>query len=179
VLVHSEEIHTADLYIGLLIDRSGSMSGQKLESAKAFGTLLCESAKGLRGIQGHVHAFDDNTWYPLGDFESNNIASLSSGGANNDAGALLRAAELALQSKKRQKLLIMISDGSPTECSVESLKKLVEILGREHSILCAQVAVETLSDIAFPHYVDLSQFRFGDAVQRFGNLLIRLTQTIV
>ncbi len=176
VLVHSEEIHTADLYIGLLIDRSGSMSGDKLESAKAFGTLLCESAKGLRGIQGHVHAFDDNTWYPLGDFESNNIASLSSGGANNDAGALLRAAELALQSKKRQKLLIMISDGSPTECSVESLKKLVEILGREHGILCAQAAVEALPEIAFPHYVDLSQYRFGDAVQRFGKLLIRLTQ---
>ncbi|MCB9639392.1 MAG: HEAT repeat domain-containing protein [Myxococcales bacterium] len=179
VLVHSEEIQTADLYIGLLIDRSGSMSGQKLETAKAFGALLCESAKGLRGIQGHVHAFDDNTWYPLGSFEKNTIASLSSGGANNDAGALYRAANLALQSKKRQKLLVMISDGSPTECSVRSLKNLVESLGKEHNILCAQAAVETLPEIAFPHYVDLSKYRLGEAVQRFGKLLIQLTQTAV
>ena len=179
LLVNTKEVQRADLYIGLLIDRSGSMYGQKLETAKAFGTLLCESAKGLRGITGHVHAFDDNTLYPLGSFERNTIASLTSGGANNDAGALFKAAQMALQSGKRRKLLVMISDGSPTECSVESLKELVQVLQDEYGILCAQAAVESLSDVAFPHYVDLSQYAFSKSVQQFGNLLISLTENIV
>ena len=45
------------------------------------------------------------------------IDALTSGGGNNDSGGLLRAAELAEASGRPHRLLVMISDGSPTECT--------------------------------------------------------------
>ena len=175
MLVFAREEISPNAYLGVLIDRSGSMEGEKLERAQAFGALVCESARRLPGIEGHVNAFDDDTWYVLGDFQKNSIASLRSGGRNNDSGALMRAAELALLSRKRNKLIIMISDGAPTECTFESLRNLVVRLGREYGVLCAQVAVDSLEEVAFPHFVDLSRFGAGEAVSRFGKMVMGLT----
>jgi len=176
LLVFSAEEQATDAYIGILIDRSNSMEGEKLERAKAFGALVAESARGIRGLAGHVNAFDHVTFYRLGDFRRNAIAALTAGGGNNDAGALARTAELALQSRKRNKLLIMISDGSPTQCTLESLKNLVADLTSNYGIVCVQAAVEAIEEPAFPHYVDLSNYPFEEAVARFGALVMRLTQ---
>ena len=175
LLVHVHDEYRPDLYMGILIDRSGSMHGEKIERAKAFATLIAESARGLPDIVGHVNAFDDDTFYRLGDFKRPAISNLESGGGNNDAGALHRAATLALQSRKKNRLLIMVSDGSPTECTFESLKALVEKLTRRHGIVCAQAAVESMGEIAFPHFVDLGQDPLDEAVSRFGRMLMRLT----
>ena len=174
VLVHSEEQITPDLYLGILIDSSGSMHGDKLNRAKSFAVLVAESARGIRGIEGHILGFTDSMLFDLGDFQRNAITSLSSGGGNNDAGALQYAANLAIHSRKQHRILVMISDGSPTGCSVESLSKLVRDLTVERNFICAQVAVDALDEIAFPHYVDLSQLGFHEAVARFGRLLLRL-----
>jgi nitric oxide reductase activation protein len=122
-----------------------------------------------------VNAFDDDTFYQLGDFRHCAVAALESDGGNNDAGALHKAAKLALRSGKKHRLIVMISDGSPTECTVEALKALVHKLTRQYGIVCAQVAVETMEAIAFPHFVDLSQYPLDEAVSRFGRLLMRLT----
>ena len=164
-----------DAYVGELIDRSGSMDGHKLELAKAFGVLVAESAKGLPGIEGHVNAFDGDTFYALGDFRRNAIASLSAHDGNNDAGGLAVAADLALRSRKRHKLIVMISDGLPTECTFEALKGLVDRLTHEHAIVCVQVAVDKITSVAFPHHVDLSACAMDEALNRFGRMLIRLT----
>jgi len=175
LLVHSRDEVLANAYVGVLIDRSGSMDGEKIELAKRFAILLAESAKGIRGIEGHVNAFDDDTFYLLGDLQHNAVASLEAGGGNNDAGGLAKAAELAQRSRKQKKLLIMISDGSPTECTFESLSELVERLTRQYGILCAQVAVESMEEIAFPQYVDLSRYSMDEAVARLGTFLMKLT----
>jgi uncharacterized protein YegL len=175
LLVHVRDEYRPDLYLGVLIDRSGSMDGEKIKRAKAFAILLAESARGLPGISGHVNAFDDDTFYQLGDFRHCAVAALESDGGNNDAGALHKAAKLALRSGKKHRLIVMISDGSPTECTVEALKALVHKLTRQYGIVCAQVAVETMEAIAFPHFVDLSQYPLDEAVSRFGRLLMRLT----
>lgn len=151
------------------------MAGERIELAKAFGALVAESAKGLDGIEGHINAFDGDTFYGLGDFQRNAIASLTAGGGNNDSGALARAAELALRSRKRNKLLIMVSDAAPAECTFASLKNLVGRLTREHGIVCAQVAVAEIEEVAFPHHVDLGRYAMDEAVARFGSLLMKLT----
>ena len=41
---------------------------------------------------------------------------------------------------------------------------------------CAQVAVASLSHVAFPNYVDLSKYSMDEAVARFGKMLIQLTR---
>ena len=177
MLIHSREEFSADLYLGVLIDRSGSMCGEKIRKAKAFGALIAESAKGLGSIEGQVNAFDEDTFYRLGNLEHSAVATLQSGGSNNDAGGLSQAAELAIRGGKNNKLIIMISDGLPTDCTFESLKKLVELLTRNHGIVCAQVAVDNIKHVAFPHFVDLSRYTMDEAVAGFGRMIIKLTIT--
>ena len=177
LLVRHDDDLGANAYIGLLIDRSGSMQGEKIALARRFAALLAESAGGVRGLSGHVSAFDDDTFYRLGDFRRNAIARLVSGGGNNDAGGLLRAAQLALQSGRDNRLLVMISDGSPTECSVAALANLVRYLGRRRNVACAQVCVDRVRDRVFPVTLDVRELGMDAAAHEFGRLLVRLTRT--
>jgi hypothetical protein len=176
VLIHTQPAPRPNAYLGILIDRSGSMEGAKMELAKTFGALLAESARGLPGLAGEVNAFDGDTFFRLGDFRQTAVASLTADDGNNDSGALAKAAELALASRKRHKAIVMISDGLPAECTFESLKTLVTKLGREHRIVCVQVAVDSLEQVAFPNYVDLSRYSLQEAVARFVKLLMDLTK---
>ena len=175
LLVSSLHHALPDGYIGILIDSSSSMAGEKMGLAKAFGALVAESAKAIRGLDGHVNAFDDDTFCRLGDFQRNSIATLWAEGRNNDAGALERAADLALLSRRRHKLILMISDGCPTECSVESLEALVDKITDAFGIVCVQVGVEPIPKVVFPNYVDLSKYPMDEAVARFGRLIVKLS----
>lgn len=174
MLVGRQDTDRTDAYIGVLIDRSGSMRGEKIELARRFGALVAESAAGVRRIVGHVSAFDDSTFYELGGLTRNAIASLDSGAGNNDAGGLERAAELARQSGKRNKMIIVVSDGSPTQCTVQALQGLVDKLTRE-GIILAQAAVDQVEHDCFRHAIDLSKEPMDRAVARFGRMLTRLT----
>jgi len=177
VLVNVEERVRPDAYVGLVIDRSGSMSvGERMPLARRFAMLLADSAGGLPGIEGHVSAFDHRFFHRLGDFRRNTIAALEPGGGNNDAGGLQAAANLALASRKSNRLLIMISDGLPTECSVDSLRQLVRRLRTDHDVRCAQVAVAPLQEVCFPEFLDVSSVPPAEAIRRFGRLLERLTR---
>src|SRR5262249_20876391 len=129
-----------DLFLGALIDCSGSMhSGNNIEKAKLFATLLAEAARGLRGVDLRLWGFDDRTIFDCGTALRPAVHDLFPDNGNNDAAALWHAAEVARSSRRRAKLLVMISDGSPTGCSVSALRALVDRLTRKSRILCAQV----------------------------------------
>jgi hypothetical protein len=176
VLIHRREEQLTDLYLAVLIDRSGSMAGEEIERAKRFGTLLAEAARGIRGIDGHVCAFDDQTFDILGDFRRHAIGALEAEGGNNDAGALAAAVNLAEASRRSRRLIVMISDGLPTECTLESLRQQIKNATRR-GYFCAQVAVSPLPSVVFPHFVDLSSLPLKEAVDRFGELLVSLLRT--
>jgi len=176
IMIRRYDAEMANAYLGIVIDKSGSMDGEEMERAKSFATLICESTRGIRGISGDVGAFDDDTYYHLGTLQRCAVSSLQTGGGNNDAGGLARAAERALASGKQHKLLIMISDGSPTECSVEALTDLVQRLQRDYGIVCVQVAVDSIEHEAFPDFVDLTAFDFHEAVARFGQMIRQHTR---
>jgi len=93
-----------------------------------------------------------------------------------DAAALWHVYRIARASRRQAKLLVMISDGLPSECSVAALKALVRRLGR-WGCCAAQVAVQPLQEICFPHYVLLTDQEFDVAVRKFGEVVIRLVGT--
>jgi hypothetical protein len=171
----------ADLFLGLLVDCSGSMQmSNHLEKAKLFGTLLAEAARGLAGIDVRVFGFTDTVIYDAGDADRCSAHSLESTGGNNDAAALWHAAQAARASRRRAKLLVMISDGAPTECTTSALKALVSRLSARMGMCCAQVAVCPLDVKCFPHYVELPEGQeLGESVRKFGAVVTRLVQKAV
>jgi hypothetical protein len=177
VVVGRHTTQAPDLFVGVAIDCSGSMMAEtRMDKAKSFGTLILESARRVAGISAHVVGFTDDIIYDVGEPGDTSITRLEADGGNNDAAGLLHAARFALASMKSRKLLVMISDGYPTECSFESLCRLVEVLDSRHGICCAQVAVDSLDDerIAFPHFTDLTEHTPAGAVAAFGRMIQHL-----
>jgi hypothetical protein len=177
MLIAREIQPCTDLFLGVLIDCSGSMSsGESIEKAKLFGTLLAEAARGNRGVDLRLWGFTDRTIYECGNAVRPAVHDLSPEDGNNDAAALAHAAQAARASRRKARLLVMISDGSPTGCSVAALTALVERLTRRQKFLCAQVAVRPLDDISFPHYVLLEDDQIDESVKRFGTIMMKLVR---
>jgi nitric oxide reductase activation protein len=114
--------------------------------------------------------------YDAGTKADCHVAALEAGGGNNDAGALFHAAEVAMAAPQRAKILIMISDGLPTDCSVAALRNLVTELTRRRGIVCAQVGVIQLEEICFPHYVLIDDDQLDVAVAKFGRMIAELAR---
>lgn len=172
ILIARNPVRRTDLFLGTLIDCSGSMSvGQNLDRAKRFGILVAEAVRHLPGVEARFFGFTDSEIYDAGSATDCQVAALETSGGNNDAAALYHAANVALSSQKRAKVLIMISDGLPTECSVAALKGLVVNLTKRRNIVCAQVAVRKLDEVAFPNYVVLDDSELDVAVAKFGRMI--------
>jgi cobalamin biosynthesis protein CobT len=175
-MLQARELHQeTDLFLGVLIDCSGSMSDRNnIEKAKLFGTLVAEAVRGQPGIDLRIWGFTDRTIYDCGNALRPAVHDLHPDCGNNDAAALWHAALAARASKRRAKLLVMISDGSPTGCSVNALAALVRRLTQRMKILCAQVAVRQIDHVCFPDYILLEEGNMSESVRRFGTIMMRL-----
>ena len=77
------------------------------------------------------------------------------------------------------RLLVMISDGLPTECTALALKGLVQRLTHRLHVCCAQVAVRPLEEICFPHYILLREDDLQASVAEFGQVILRLVRQVM
>ena len=82
---------------------------------------------------------------------------------------------ITVAARTEAKLLVMVSDGSPTECTVAALQALVRRLTGRMGMLCAQVAVRPLDDVCFPHFV-LLEDEADECVRKFGQVMLRLVR---
>lgn len=181
VLVGRETLPAPDLHLGICIDASSSMAAEdRIDRAQAFATLLLESARGIGGVSAHACAFTDSDIYDLGWAGDPSIGGLAPAGGNNDAAGLLYAAQVAVRSLHRHRVLVMISDGYPTGCSLDSLRCLVQRLSAR-GFICAQVLVDALDPelLAFDEVIDLSQNAWNSAVSQFGRGLRRLITRVL
>jgi len=178
ILVARRTVQRADLFLGVVIDCSGSMGqGGSMTRAHLFGALIAEAARGLSGIDARFFGFTDDVIYDAGTADHCAVAELEPEGGNNDAAALWYASRVAMASRRSARLLVMISDGSPTECSVASLRALVSRLTAS-GIACAQVAVQPIEEVCFPDYVLVDDEDLSDAVGRFGRIIVRLVRKV-
>ena len=177
ILVARTPLRRTDLFLGTLIDCSSSMTaGDNIERARRFGVLITEAVRALPGVEARFFGFTDSVIYDAGDARDCGVTGLRADGGNNDAAGLFYAANVAMSSRKRAKVLVMISDGLPTSCSVSALRGLVTTLTRRKGIVCAQVAVRKLEEECFPHYVVLDDSQLDVAVSRFGRMIADLTR---
>ncbi len=175
ILIAREMVPKGDLFIGVAIDCSGSMStGQSIEKAHRFCVTLAEAVKDLRGIDARFFGFTDRRIYDAGDARDCAAAALAPNGGNNDAAGLQHVAKVALASPRRHKLIVMVSDGLPTECTIGALRGLVRQLERRHGLLCAQVAVRPLEEKCFNHYVEIAGDDVAAACVKFSRVVADL-----
>lgn len=174
VMLARKQQKASDLFLAVLVDCSSSMSGERIEHAKRFATLVSEAVRGLPDIDVRNFGFTHEKIIEAGDAIRCGVHGLVADGGNNDAGALWHAAKAALRSKRKAKVLVMISDGAPTSCSVSALKNLVLDLTQRQRMVCAQVAVAPLSDICFPYHVVLNPQNWQESTQRFGKIVAGL-----
>ncbi|QEF97017.1 VWA domain containing CoxE-like protein [Stieleria maiorica] len=180
VLVAREMRYHNDLFLSVVVDCSGSMEfGDNMSKAKLFAAMMAEACRELEGVDLRLFGFTDAEIYDAGDARRPAVAELRPGGGNNDAAALWHAAEVASKSKRSAKVVVMISDGLPTECSTEALKALVARLSRRRDLVCAQVAVQSLEEVCFSHYIELTDADTMVSVQRFGAIVARLVKSIL
>ncbi|HEY6038825.1 MAG TPA: hypothetical protein VIV58_31300, partial [Kofleriaceae bacterium] len=171
ILIARTPQRRTDLFLGVIVDCSGSMSSRdNIGRAKRFAALVAEAVRPLPGVEARFFGFTDSVIYDAGTARDCHVVGLHADGGNNDAAGLFHAANVAMASAKRAKVLVMISDGLPTECSVEALRGLVSTLTRRRGIVCAQVAVHPLEEVCFPSYV-LLDGALEPAVARFGRMI--------
>jgi len=177
ILIARTPVRKTDLFLGTVIDCSGSMSsGNNIERARRFGVLIAEAVRPLAGVDARFFGFTDRKIFDCGGPDDCGVAALQTHGGNNDAGALYHVANVAAASQRRARVVVMISDGLPTECSVAALRGLVQHLSRRRNIMCAQVAVRPLEEVCFPHYVVLDDASPDVAVARFGRIIGELAR---
>ncbi|MEM9828718.1 MAG: hypothetical protein AAF958_19180, partial [Planctomycetota bacterium] len=177
ILISRRREWTNDLFIGVAVDCSGSMSFEdNMEKAQVFAAVIAEAVRGLKGIDARFFGFTDSRIDDAGNADRPAIAALSAGGGNNDAAALAHVADVAFASRRRSRLLVMISDGLPTECSTQALKSLVARLSRMPGTCCAQVAVQQLEEVCFSHYIELTDPDLAKSARRFGQVIAKLIQ---
>jgi hypothetical protein len=180
MLVARQVRYNTDLFIGALVDCSGSMSSdQNIEKARCFAVLLAEACRGLQGVDLRVFGFTDKVIYDAGDAQHCAAAVLEAGGGNNDAAALDHAARAARSSGRKARLLVMISDGLPTECTAQALKNLAIKLSRRENMCVAQVAVRPIEEPCFENFVLLEADDLDASVSRFGATVRRLVQRAI
>lgn len=112
-----------DMAISVLVDHSGSMLGDRIETAMKASMLLYDFARGLDipiSIAGHRsstgYEVDYIMYTDFDDISGNDkyrIAKMSAAGNNRDGMALNIAAGLLDKRPEQVKLLIIISDGRP------------------------------------------------------------------
>lgn len=166
-----------NLALALLIDRSGSMSS-RIEVAQRFAAVVSEAARGLRGLNGFVAAFDCTTFHDLGDLRGDvAIASLTAMGGNNDAAALAEAAERLRLVPGARRVIVLISDGEPTKCSLAALKHVAASTERD-GIWIVHVAIAPLRrEALLPRHIDLSGERDLDRAVEWFSAVIELLAT--
>ena len=118
---------------GILIDESGSMWGEKTETARKTAILLSDILCGVKVhhiIAGHTadcgysHTCDMKLYHDFDEVDGNDkyrLAGITDECGNRDGAAIAYMCEKLLKRPEADKVLIVISDGQPTECGFFSV----------------------------------------------------------
>ncbi|MCB9777602.1 MAG: HEAT repeat domain-containing protein [Alphaproteobacteria bacterium] len=176
VLQRRTRVIDSDLFVGIVVDCSGSMHGARIHRARHMAAVVAEAVRPLDGVDARVFGFTDRIIWDAGSDRRCSAHALEANGGNNDAAGLYHAAQAALASPRSAKLLVMISDGLPTECTTTALKTLVKSLQRRYGMVCAQVAVHSLHEQCFDHYIEVLSDDVDVSVRQFGRVVSRLVR---
>src|SRR4029453_2020698 len=133
IFIDDDTVPNPSVHLEIALDCSSSMNsptqslrpGEKFLLGKKFALILEQAVLNLPGVSAHFWGFTDSTIYDCGVPGEGRVSGLQCGGGNNDAAMLWHMGQSAAKSGKDVKILLMLSDGQPSECSWLALHNLV------------------------------------------------------
>lgn len=177
---------TLDMAIAILVDNSGSMEGERIESAKEAAILLTEVLNQLEIpclVASHSSEGAMNfTIYQ--DFDDTgkakySICRMMPGGDNRDGLALDIAGKMLIKREEKDRLLIIISDGQPNShgyAGSMAKKDIKEVVAgfRRQQIKTLAFAIgddkKQVKDIYGEAFIDISDY------EKFPKMLAKLIE---
>jgi hypothetical protein len=184
VFVDDEPVSKSSLHLEIALDCSSSMNsatqslkpGEKFLLGKIFALLLEQATINLPGVSAHFWGFTHDRIYDCGVPGEGRISGLQCGGGNNDAAMLWHMGQSAAASGKDVKILIMLSDGQPSECSWLSLHNLV-LQFEQEGMIPWNFALDVIQIPAFERFfTDLVGQTMEEAVITMGETLASIAQ---
>ena len=162
-----------NMAISVLVDLSGSMSGERIAAAKRAAILLDDFAAGLHipvSVAGHrinrgFEYFVYTDFDRISKKDKYRLAKMSAGGCNRDGAALEISARRLKERTEQMRLLIIISDGQPNDtdysgkAAEEDIRNIVSKYRREGvEIIAAAIGddKETISRIYGDGFLDIT-----------------------
>jgi hypothetical protein len=179
IFVEDESRNAASLHIEVAVDCSSSMTsenaslkrGEKFKLAKLFALVVEEATRNQRGVSSRLWGFTDTAIYDCGQAGEHRISGLKASGGNNDSAMLFHMGQSAQASGKSVKMLFMLSDGQPSDCSWLSLRNLVLRFEAE-GMVPWHFALDKIKDSAFERYfTDLCGQPLEDAIVTMVGIL--------
>ena len=185
IFVEDERYPRASVHLEVALDCSGSMGsatlslspGEKFRLGKLFAMVLEQAIINLPGVSAHFWGFTSDTIFDCGVAGERKISGLKCGGGNNDAAMLYQMGQSARSSGKDVKILLMLSDGQPSECSWLSLRNLVHKFEQE-GMIPWNFALDVIKTPAFERFfTDLVGQTQDEAVMTMGQILAAIAQS--
>lgn len=139
------KVKESDLAFGIVLDASGSMSGDGIRNGRITMIVLHETLKAL-GINHSIithtshgrhnvileryQAFREDKQYTTR--KNYALCKIEAHTGNCDSGALYYMEQALLRTKNKDKICLIFSDGQPTECTGAELRDQVAHMERNH-----------------------------------------------
>ncbi len=175
---HMETVTERDIdaELHLAIDCSGSMSGDKVRSAKKLAVVFSEAVTALHpACEGHLWAFSSEAIYDFGKPSTNSGFVTIEGEAGNSDTHMLRVVGSQLaKSYKRRKILLVLCDDGPD--NMEEAKKLShQLLARGIIVVHLLVGVHGTPSI-YPF--ELLYTSMDECLAEFGDLIENIIKNL-
>ena len=185
VFVNDDTTPKPSLHIEVALDCSSSMQspteslkpGEKFLLGKFFSLVVEQAVINLPGVSARFWGFTHNAIYDCGKPGEGRMSGLVCGGGNNDAAMLWHMAQSASKSGKDVNILLMLSDGQPSDCSWLSLKNLVVQLEQNPGMVPWNFALDVIEIPAFEQFfTDLVGQSMEEAILTMGETLAAIAR---
>ncbi len=184
IFVEDERYPKASVHLEVALDCSSSMNsatltlsaGEKFRLGKLFAMVLEQAVINLPGVSAHFWGFTSDTIFDCGVAGERRVSGLVCNGGNNDAAMLWKMGQSARDSGKDVKILLMLSDGQPSECSWLALRNLVNKFEQD-GMIPWNFALDVIRTPAFERFfTDLVGQTKDEAVMTMGQILASIAE---
>lgn len=184
IFVDDDTAPKPSVHLEVALDCSSSMAsatatlkpGEKFKLGKFFALVLEQATLNLPGVSAHFWGFTNNVIYDCGVPGEGRSSGLVCGGGNNDSAMLWHMGQSAAKSGKHVKILLMLSDGQPSECSWLSLHNLV-LQFEQEGMIPWNFALDVIQIPAFKRFfTDLVGQTMDEAIVTMGETLAAIAQ---